>query len=319
MSKTTKIVLGVIAGIVLLCVVVAGAAGAGFAFARAASPLGLASATALRPYMQAQPEMYDRPYRMPMDGQGRGSDQGDCPYGEACPRFRGEDGRRPPGQDNFRMPFGRQGLDPDGEFGPGGMMGPGSRMWGFALGTDPTAEPLTVEQAVAAAEAYLAGIEATELEVAEVMVFDNHADVEIKDPATGKGTIELLVDPVSQRAMLEFGPSMMWNTVYGMHALGGMRGGMMGQLVPQEAPQGEMTVTPVQAAEAAQNYLAQAFPGRTASDEVETFPGYYTLHVLEDGEVVGMLSVNGYTGRVWYHQWHGALLEMQEFGEQHSP
>jgi hypothetical protein len=49
-------------------------------------------------------------------------------------------------------------------------------------------------------------------------------------------------------------------------------------------------------------------------EDVEAFPGYYTLHVLEDGEIVGMLSVNGYTGNVWYHHWHGELLEMQEAG-----
>jgi heat shock protein HslJ len=189
-------------------------------------------------------------------------------------------------------------------------------MWGFALGSEPSAEPLSVEQAVASAEAYLAGIEASDLEVAEVMVFDNHAYVEVKDPATGEGAIELLVDPASQRAMLEFGPSMMWNTTYGMHNAARMHGGMMGQAFgPETAPQGEMTVTPEQAAEAAQTYLDEAFAGQTVSDEVETFPGYYTLHVLENGEVVGMMSVNGYTGQVWYHSWHGNLLEMQEFGE----
>jgi hypothetical protein len=176
-------------------------------------------------------------------------------------------------------------------------------MWGFALGSEPSAEPLSVEQAVASAKAYLAGIEASDLEVAEVMVFDNHAYVEVKDPA-------------SQRAMLEFGPSMMWNTTYGMHNAARMHGGMMGQAFgPETAPQGEMTVTPEQAAEAAQAYLNEAFAGKTVSDEVETFPGYYTLHVLENGEVVGMMSVNGYTGQVWYHSWHGNLLEMQEFDE----
>ena len=316
MSKTTKIVLGVVGGVVLLCVVVSASASAGMFFSRFGMPMGLASAVVMRPFVQVQPDTYGQPYRMPMFGQSQADGFGDCPYADECPRQRGDGGRWLPGQDDFRMPFGRFGLDPEDEFGPGGMMGPGGRMWGFALGTEPSAEPLSVEQAVASAEAYLAGIEASDLEVAEVMVFDNHAYVEVKDPATGEGAIELLVDPVSQRAMLEFGPSMMWNTTYGMHNAARMHGGMMGQAFgPETAPQGEMTVTPVQAAEAAQAYLDEAFAGQTVSDEVETFPGYYTLHVLENGEVVGMMSVNGYTGQVWYHSWHGNLLEMQEFGE----
>jgi len=316
MSKTAKIVVGVIGGVVLLCVIAAGSAGAGFAFSRMAIPMGLIGADAIRPLVQVQPDQDGQPYRMPMYGQRPGDGNGDCPYADECPRERGGGGRRPSEQDDFRMPFGMFGLDPEDGFGPGGMMGPGGRMRGFGLGTDPSAEPLTAEQAVAAAEAYLAGIEATDLEVAEVMVFDNHAYVEIKDPATGAGAIELLVDPVSQRAMLEFGPSMMWNTEYGMHAQGGMRGGMMGSLLAPEAiPSGEMTVTPDEATAAAQAYLDEAFPGRTVEADVETFPGYYTLHVVQDGEVVGMLSVNGYTGQVWYHSWHGDLLEMQESAE----
>lgn len=318
MSKTTKIVLGIVGGVILLCVLVTTAASAGFFFSRVGMPMGLASAAVMRPYVLAQPDTYDRPYRMPMFGEGRGyaDSEGECPYEGACPMRPGVDGRRPFGPEGYRMPFGMFGLDPEDEFGPGGMMGPGGRMGGFTFGTDPSAEPLSVEQAVAAAEAYLAGIETTGLEVAEVMVFDNHAYVEIKDPTSGEGAIELLVDPVSQRAFLEFGPSMMWNTTYGMHNAARMHGGMMGPAFgPETAPQGEMTVTPEQAAVAAQDYLSEAFPGRAGADEVEKFPGYYTLHVLENGEVVGMMSVNGYTGQVWYHSWHGDLLEMQEFDE----
>jgi len=315
MSKTTKIVLGVIGGLLVLCLVGAASAGAGFAFARGSMATGLIGLSAMRQFSPEVPEADDLPYRMPMFEYGPFTDDDGCRDDGNCPR-QPRGGGRGWMQEDFRMPHGMFGTDPEEWFGQGGMMGPNSRMWGFTFGSDPSAEPLTVDQAVAAAEEYLAGIEATDLEVAEVMVFDNHAYVEVKDPATGEGAIELLVDPVSQRAMLEIGPSMMWNTEYGMHTLGGMRGGMMGQLVgPQPVPQGEMTVTPEQAAEAAQAYLDEAFPGRTVSTEVEEFPGYYTVHVMENGDVVGMLSVNGYTGQVIYHHWHGELLEMQEFGE----
>jgi len=26
-----------------------------------------------------------------------------------------------------------------------------------------------------------------------------------------------------------------------------------------------------------------------------------------------MLSINGYTGDVWYHNWHGDFIQMKEF------
>jgi hypothetical protein len=29
---------------------------------------------------------------------------------------------------------------------------------------------------------------------------------------------------------------------------------------------------------------------------------------LKDGRIDGMLSVNGSTGAVWYHNWHGAFI-----------
>jgi len=50
-------------------------------------------------------------------------------------------------------------------------------------------------------------------------------------------------------------------------------------------------------------------------EEADRFYGYYTLHVLNDRQIYGMLSVNGYTGQVWYHSWHGPFLGMKEFDE----
>ena len=48
----------------------------------------------------------------------------------------------------------------------------------------------------------------------------------------------------------------------------------------------------------------------TADEHADAFYGYYTIHTLENGEVVGMLSVNGFTGQVFPHTWHGELVEM---------
>ena len=36
------------------------------------------------------------------------------------------------------------------------------------------------------------------------------------------------------------------------------------------------------------------------------------MDITEDGGIAGMLSVNGYTGDVWYHNWHGIFIDMTE-------
>ena len=61
-----------------------------------------------------------------------------------------------------------------------------------------------------------------------------------------------------------------------------------------------------------QQYLDINLPGLTVA-EADTFYGYYTLHTLKNGQFEGMLSVNGYTGAIWYHTWHGPFLAMKEY------
>lgn len=212
-----------------------------------------------------------------------------------------------------------------GFLGPGMMGGGragGGMMGGF--GQSLNVEPLTVDQAKQAVEDYLQALGYDTLEVGEVMIFDNHAYAEVEDPSTGSRAFEVLVDPITRSVFLEYGPSMMWNVEYGMMGsrsrggYGGMMGGlgMMGPWTRNRTPvpcdPASLTVTPEEAVEIAQDYLDQYLPGLTASDEVDAFPGYYTLHTLQDGEVVGMMSVNGCTGQAWYHSWHGTLLEMSE-------
>ncbi len=78
----------------------------------------------------------------------------------------------------------------------------------------------------------------------------------------------------------------------------------------------EMPVSPAEAVDAAQRYLDRYLPGAAADEHADTFFGYYTLHILRDGETVGMLSVNGYTGQVFPHTWHGDFVEMS--GDSHD-
>src|SRR6266487_379893 len=74
--------------------------------------------------------------------------------------------------------------------------------------------PLTVDQAKAAAQNYLANLKNSDLQVSEVMIFDKNAYVVVKETSTGTGAFELLVDPGSQIAYPEHGPNMMWNLKY---------------------------------------------------------------------------------------------------------
>ena len=37
------------------------------------------------------------------------------------------------------------------------------------------------------------------------------------------------------------------------------------------------------------------------------------LIISKNGAGVGMLSVDGFTGQVWYHNWHGTFIEKIEY------
>jgi len=50
----------------------------------------------------------------------------------------------------------------------------------------------------------------------------------------------------------------------------------------------------------------------SATETPDSFPGYYTLHITKDGQISGMLSVNAFTGQVWYHTWHGTFVASSE-------
>jgi hypothetical protein len=214
-------------------------------------------------------------------------------------------------------------------YGPGMMGGNGGMMGGYRYNAANVA-PLTIDQVNTAAEKYLANLNNSDLEIAEIMIFDNNGYAIVKEASTGIGAFELLVDPVSLIAYPEHGPNMMWNLKYSglnhQYMMGGsgygmMGGGMMGgygnmmQNWNNAAPldlTAEMTVTPEQAVEFAREYLDANFAGATTEHPTQ-FYGYYTLDFEKDGRIAGMLSVNGYSGQVFLHTWHGTFIEEAEF------
>ena len=208
----------------------------------------------------------------------------------------------PPATQFYQQPF--QG--PGGMMGPGmmgpGMMGPGT-MGGWG-GYNPNAEPLTLDQATEAVTRYVIAY-GDDLEVKEVMEFQWNFYAEVEEASTDIHAMELLIDKYTGQVYPEMGPNMMWNTKYGMMAqtMGSYHGG--------GAPTAKMRASPEHAQTLAQQFLDASGTGLLAGAP-DTFYGYYTLHTLRDGRVEGMLSVNGYSGQVWYHTWHGSFVQMKE-------
>lgn len=203
------------------------------------------------------------------------------------------------------------------EYGRGpGMMGggPGApevcRAWDSkSSGGQAVVSPSgpTIEEAHTAIQAYLAARGYPDLEVSEVMEFEENFYAIAQEPDTGVGAMELLVDKETGAVAPEMGPNMMWNARYGMHRRGSVRG---------EARQTNV-IAPDEALEIAQRWLDANRPGVAVEEHVDPFYGYYTIHTLEDGRIEGMLSVHGTTGQVWYHTWHGDFVQMIEHDDDH--
>lgn len=165
-------------------------------------------------------------------------------------------------------------------------------------------ERLSVDQIKTGVENYLKSY-SEELHIADVFVYSNSDYyVSVEEESTGKGAMELLVDPLSGRIYPEHGPNMMWNEKYGMHGSSGMMG-----LYRDDSSSGK--VDKESAIKLGDSYVkSQLGEDYSVTGEGHEFYGYYTFHIEKGGSTVGMLSVNQYSGEVWYHDWHGELLEV---------
>lgn len=162
---------------------------------------------------------------------------------------------------------------------------------------------ITMDQAQQSAQSFLDRTGNQDLRIDELMQFDQNFYALIKEKSTGIGAFELLINKSSGAAGHEPGPDMMWNAKYGI-----MRGaGPMGFL----APAGAMSVSSDRATQIAQGWLDRRGGGDSAATP-DAFYGYYTFHFQKAGQIAGMLSVNGSTGQVWFHTWHGRFIQARE-------
>jgi hypothetical protein len=193
--------------------------------------------------------------------------------------------------------------------------------------------PASLSEARNAFEQAVSNSGNSNLEVKDVMEFANNYYAQVSESDTGIGAMELLINKRTGRMYPEPGPNMMWNTKYGMMSGRGMMepnsegmmgpnsggmmgpngGGMMGGFSQpaQASPTDQLPITPEDATQIANDYISRNSLG-TDAETPDQFYGYYTVHTKRNGEVNGMLSVNGYTGAVWYHTWHGPFVAMEE-------
>ena len=180
---------------------------------------------------------------------------------------------------------------------PGGMMGRADSGGSGDIGLD---------RAVKIAQGVAASYPSGDLAADEVIEFSSNYYASIREKGTGIGAFEILIDRATGNVIREPGPDMMWNAKYSP-----MRGSMMGGVGATSSR--PMTVTTRQAQDAAQRWLDANQAGASAKAP-DSFYGFYSVDFQRSGQLVGMLSVNGYTGQVWYHNWHGSFVKVRDLG-----
>lgn len=184
----------------------------------------------------------------------------------------------------------------------------------IAAGRLGNTQSISIDQAQQSVQSFLDRTGNRDLQIDEMMEFQRNFYALIKEKSTGIGAFELLVSRADGAVMLEPGPTMRWNTKYSPMGAGMMNGGWMGAGPYRiESAGTAMTVTPEVATTAAQSWLDHNFAGDSAGTP-DAFYGYYTFHFERDGKIAGMLSVNGYSGEVWFHTWHGGFVQARDFG-----
>ncbi len=193
--------------------------------------------------------------------------------------------------------YGWQGSGPTGP----GIMGRGvpgvpNGMMGYWYNGSPSGQRLSMDQ-IAERTAQYAASYGQNFDVAEVMEFANNFYAVIREKDTGRGAFEILLDPYTGSITGEPGPNMMWNAKYGH--MGGWAGG-------------DNVLSLEQARALAQKALDSGVPGGKVHEDARAFYGYYTFDYDINGQTAGMLSVNGTSGAVWPHTWHGQFISEKE-------
>jgi hypothetical protein len=183
-------------------------------------------------------------------------------------------------------------------------MGASGGMMGRAFSGE--SSDIGLDRAVMIAQGVAASYPSGSLAADEVIAFSGNYYASIRETATKIGAFEILIDRSSGNVIREPGPDLMWNTKYSM-----MGAGMIGGFGVSGS--GAMTVSTQQAQDVAQRWLDANQTG-TSANAPDSFYGFYTVDFQRAGRLVGMLSVNGYNGQVWFHSWHGSFIQVRDLG-----
>ena len=168
---------------------------------------------------------------------------------------------------------------------------------------------LTIEQVEERVKDYLRDLNDSNIQVEEIIEFDNRFYVRFSEKDTGINAFAALVDPYTGRMYAGHQPDKYWNTRYKGESYRISRYG--GE--PIDWPSGPVAVTEEQAWSIAQRAIlgSGSIPGGEVGI-VQPFYGYYTIPILRQGDVVGLVNINGYTGTVCYESCHGSVVDRVE-------
>jgi hypothetical protein len=192
----------------------------------------------------------------------------------------------------------RLGSDMMGAAGHPGSQALNGAMWGMLgrlglLGFVPAdAVPLTAADAERRLTAFAASC-GPDIQVVAVTPFANAVYAQLSD-GTGMRIGEVLVDRYTGLVMPEPGPTLLWNTRWGLAA---------GTVSP---PRYDVAA----AKRLAASFLARYLPGAIVRTGT-ALPGYATFAYGRGQTIEGLLSVNAMTGVVWVHAWLGPALDAQ--------
>lgn len=215
-------------------------------------------------------------------------------------------GYGPNGSGGYGMMGGGYGLNGNGGYG---MMGGGygtNGNGGYGMmggGYDAASLGVTLQngqitssdQADAIAKAYTQKLNSG-LAVDELHEFADSFEVELINAQTKAKAYEVMISKNGGRIYTEMGPNIMWNTQFGHMSSG---------------QSGTLTVTSDQATQNANASIAKIGQGYTI-EKPETAPGYYEFMIQKDGKDFAELDVNGYSGQVWFENWHGPIIKSIE-------
>ena len=143
----------------------------------------------------------------------------------------------------------------------------------------------------------------TGIELVRIIETTNYFYMIFRETATGIGAFELLVDPVTGQMGFETGPSQLWNTKYGIWSSGKYMSNVISE---------------VQAQYNAAKFLKNENPMASIDPKPVVFHGYYSFLEVQDGQIIGVLSVNGFNGDITPHDWLGKVLQTREFSNNKS-